>query len=263
MPEISKSPTRLTTSFGFAGQERSPSEGIQLPPGFGIFFKAGERLTWIPLGARHVPTLINRGYDRAFFWYGRISSLEEQVLQPIQDPKEMDMTLERVVKRLKRRRSYRKQFQVAFARPTNAEDLARALASYVRTILSGDAPVDRYMNGKRDALSVQARQGLRIFLGKGNCTACHLGPTFTDESFHNTGVAWQDGELLDPGRFAVTGKEADRGAFKTPTLREVAHTAPYMHDGSLETLEEVIDFYDDGGRKNPYLDPEIRQLKRE
>ena len=116
------------------------------------------------------------------------------------------------------------------------------------------------MNGERGALPEQARQGLSIFRGKGNCTACHAGPNLTDEQFHNTGVAWTDGVLRDPGRFAVTGKDQDRGSFKTPTLREVSRTAPYMHDGSLTTLEEVIEFYNRGGSPNPYLDPEPRSL---
>jgi len=130
----------------------------------------------------------------------------------------------------------------------------------VRTILSGDAPIDRYMNGERDALSEQARQGLRLFRGRANCTACHLGPSFTDEQFHNTGIAWRDGAWLDPGRFAITGEEDDHGAFKTPTLRDVVRTAPYMHDGSLATLEDVIEFYDRGGNANPFLDEELRSL---
>ena len=102
---------------------------------------------------------------------------------------------------------------------------------------------------------------MRLFRGKANCTACHNRPTLTDEEFHNTGVAWFEGKLLDEGRFAVTQNPKDHGAFKTPTLREVARTAPYMHDGSLRTLQEVIDFYSDGGRKNPNLDEEIRRLK--
>ncbi len=169
------------------------------------------------------------------------------------------MTLEEVVLRLKHG-AYRKQFRVVFQREPNGEDLARALASYVRTILAGDSPVDRYLNGKSKALSEEARRGLEIFRGKGNCTACHVDPNFSDERFHNTGVAWRGGELHDPGRFAVTGKEADRGAFKTPTLREVACTAPYMHDGSLGSLEEVIEFYDRGGNPNSWLDPESHPL---
>ena len=103
-------------------------------------------------------------------------------------------------------------------------------------------------------------RGLRIFRGKGNCINCHVGPNLTDERFHNTGVAWCDGRLQDDGRFAVTGKAEDRGAFKTPTLREVARTVPYMHDGSLATLEDVVEYYDRGGNKNPGLDAAIQPL---
>ncbi|MFB3076310.1 MAG: cytochrome-c peroxidase, partial [Candidatus Methylomirabilales bacterium] len=179
-------------------------------------------------GTRHVPTLINRGYGNSFFWDGRVSTLEEQVLQPIQHPKEMDMTLEEVVARLKRDSDYRQRFREAFGTEINSEGLAKALASYVRTIFSGDSSFDRYLNGERDALSEREREGLRIFRGKGNCTVCHVGPNFTDERFHNTGIAWRDGELLDPGRSEVTGKTEDQGAFKTPTLREIARTAPYI-----------------------------------
>jgi cytochrome c peroxidase len=211
-------------------------------------------------GTRNVPTLTNRGYGSTFFWDGRASTLEEQVLQPIQNPLEMGMTVEEVMARLLRDRHYRAQFQQAFGREVNREDLARALASYVRSILSGDSPYDRYLNGTPDALSAEAREGLRIFRGKGNCITCHVGPNLTDERFHNTGVAWRDGKLTDPGRFAVTEKDQDRGAFKPPTLREVARTAPYMHDGSIATLEGVIDYYDRGGNRNPGLDAEIRPL---
>ncbi len=211
-------------------------------------------------GTRNVPTLINRGYGAKFFWDGRISSLEVQVLQPIRDRKEMDLPPGEAVERLRDHREYPALFQAAFGNEITTDDLGRTLASYVRTILSGDAPVDHYMNGEREALSEQALEGLHIFRGKGNCTACHVGPTFTDERLHNTGVAWQDGELLDQGRYMVTGKEEDRGAFKTPTLREIARTAPYMHDGSITTLEEVIEFYDRGGNPNPTLDRRVRPL---
>ena len=130
--------------------------------------------------------------------------------------------------------------------------MAWALGTYIRSILSGDSPYDRFINGDRTALSPQQQPGLQIFRGKSNCTACHVGPNFTDEALHNTGVAWRDGKLVDDG--------AGRGRFKTPTLREITRTAPYMHDGSLATLEDVIDFYDAGGRGNPNLDPEIRKL---
>ncbi|MBI2149325.1 MAG: c-type cytochrome [Acidobacteria bacterium] len=193
-------------------------------------------------GRRNAPAPINRGYGRFFFWDGRITSLEEQVLKPIQDPNEMDLTLDEASARVK----------------LDSATIARALASYVRSILSGDSPYDRFVNGNRKSLSPEQKAGLQLFRGKGNCTACHVGPTFSDEQFHNTGVAWRDGRITDDGRFAVSSSEHDRGAFKTPTLREIARTAPYMHDGSLATLEDVVDFYSEGGRRNPYLDSEIR-----
>ena len=197
------------------------------------------------VGRRSAPALINRGYGRVFFWDGRAASLEEQVLQPLQDPKEMNMTLAEASARV--------------GLPSG--DISRALASYVRSILSGNAPFDRFRSGDRRALSSEQQAGLQVFRGKGNCTACHVGPNFTDERFHNTGVAWRDGSLVDEGRFAVTGTMEDRGAFKTPTLREIVRTAPYMHDGSLVSLDEVVDHYDRGGNANPGLDPELRPLK--
>ena len=212
------------------------------------------------LGARNVPTLINRGYGKSQFLDGRAQSLEAQVLEPIVNPKELGLTIDELVGRLGRASDYRERFRETFEREVNAQDLARALASYVRTILSGHTSFDRYVNGERKALSERARQGLSLFRGKGNCTSCHVGPTLSDEQFHNTGIAWRDGTMRDEGRFAVSGQPVDQGAFKTPTLREIARTAPYMHDGSVTTLEEVVDFYDAGGRPNPTIDPEIHPL---
>ncbi len=135
-----------------------------------------------------------------------------------------------------------------------------ALASFVRSILSGNSRFDRFVYGDRAALTEEEQRGLEIFGGKGRCSTCHIGPTLSDERFHNTGVAFVDGRFKDDGRFGVTGREADRGAFKTPTLRDAARTAPYMHDGSFATLEEVVDFYAAGGRPNPWLDADIRPL---
>jgi len=193
-------------------------------------------------GRRNAPALINRGYGRAYFWDGRTPALERQVVEPIQNPNEMDLTLKEASARVS----------------VDTTTLSRALASYVRSILSGDSPYDRFINNERQALSVQQQFGLEIFRGKGNCFVCHVGPNFTDEQFHNTGVAWRDSRITDEGRFAISGNARDHGAFKTPTLREIARTAPYMHDGSMATLEDVIDFYSEGGRPNPSLDPEIR-----
>jgi cytochrome c peroxidase len=134
--------------------------------------------------------------------------------------------------------------------------------------MSGNSPFDRYVNGERTALSPEAQNGLRLFRGRGNCTVCHVGPNLTDEKFHNTGVAWAPaaegsglfGHFRDEGAAAISGTASERGAFKTPTLREVGRTSPYMHDGSLATLEEVVDYYSRGGRPNPALDPEIQPL---
>jgi len=197
-------------------------------------------------GRRNAPAIVNRGYGRAFFWDGRAHTLEEQVLEPIQDPNEMDLPVAEAASRV----------------GLTPEDVSRALASYVRSILSGDSAYDRFVNGDRTALSAERQTGLQIFRGKGNCTACHVGPNFSDERIHNTGVAWRDPST---GSGQVAGYYADEGAgngtFKTPTLREVARTAPYMHDGSISTLEEVVGFYDAGGRSNPHIDPEIHPLQ--
>jgi cytochrome c peroxidase len=157
-------------------------------------------------GRRNAPAIVNRGYGRAFFWDARVQTLEEQVLKPIEDPNEMDLPIDDATAR------------VGMSR----DDLSRALASYVRSILSGDSPFDRFVNGERTALTLEQQAGLQIFRGKGNCTACHVGPNLSDERLHNTGVAWPEGVLADPG--------GGDGAFKTPTLREIARTGPYMHN---------------------------------
>jgi len=211
-------------------------------------------------GHRNVPTLINRGWGQSFFWDGRSSTLEHQVLQPIQATTEMDMSVEVVVRRLRDDPGYAKWFVAVFDRAPDRGGLARALAAYVRSIRAGDSPFDRLVDGDLEALTERQHVGLRLFQGLAGCSRCHNGPLFTDERFHNTGVAWRDGELIDQGRFVVSGSEEDRGAFKTPTLREVERTGPYMHDGSLATLAEVIEFYNRGGNANPRLDHALRPL---
>ena len=202
-------------------------------------------------GDRRVPSLVGRGYGVSHFWDGRAATLEQQVLMPIENPKEMGATPEQAITRLRS--------DPDFAGLT-VQSLRDALASYVRTIRSIDAPYDRYMAGAEGGLSDLAQRGLQLFRDKARCYICHSGDLFTDESFHNTGVAWRNGRLQDEGRAIVTGKAYDRGAFKTPTLREIARTAPYMHDGSIATLEEVIEFYDRGGNPNPSLDENIVPL---
>jgi len=207
---------------------------------------------------RNAPTIVNRAYGRLFFWDGRANSLEAQVVMPISEPSEMGLPLAKAITRLSNRTDYRAAFAAAFDDQPNAINLARALASYVRTIRSGDAPIDRYRAGDSAALTPEARYGMELFAGRANCSTCHTGNTFTDEQTHNTGVAVGTPDL---GRFAITGHPADRGAFKTPTLRNVALTAPYMHDGSFATLEQVIEFYNRGGRHSTSLDPEIHPLE--
>jgi cytochrome c peroxidase len=203
-------------------------------------------------GTRRVPSIVNRGYGRAFFWDGRIATLEEQVLQPIQNPVEMDLTIPQALEAVAKTGKYP---------PLDERALSHALATYVRTILSGDAPYDRYIAGDRAALSPEALAGLRLFRGKANCTACHIGPNLTDEQFHNTGIGFRDGKFTDEGRQSVTQRGSEAGAFKTPTLRDVARRPPYMHDGSLAMLADVIEHYDKGGVKNPNLSREIQPLK--
>lgn len=212
-------------------------------------------------GSRRVPKLLNRGYGRSFFWDGGASTLEEQVFKPILNPAEMALTEREAVGRVRRDAAFAEDFARIFGAVADRRTIAFALASYVRTIRSGDAPYDRYLAGYTAALDGRQKRGLRLFRTKANCVACHLGPNFTDEDFHNTGVGWESGAAADPGRQQVTGRIGDTGSFKTPTLREAAWTPPYMHNGSLATLREVIDFYDEGGVRNPYLDPEIVPLR--
>ena len=192
-------------------------------------------------GLRNAPALINRGYGKTFFWDGRASSLEVQALEPIFNPIEMGLTKAELERRA----------------GMKTVDVAAALASFVRTIRSGDSRFDKYASGQSSALNAVEKAGMNVFRGAGGCVSCHIGPNFTDEQFHNTGVAWRGARLADEGRFSVSGLLSDRGAFKTPTLRDAALTGPYMHDGSIDTLEDVIEFYSEGGRANPYLDPQM------
>jgi cytochrome c peroxidase len=213
-----------------------------------------------PAVRRNVPTLINRVYGESFFWDGRAASLEQQVVQPLLNPSEMAMTPDAVIATARRDRGYSRQVLAAFGRAPQMDDVARALASYVRTIRSGNSRYDRFRTGMEAALTQQEQRGMRVFFGAGRCGSCHAGPNLTDERFHNTGVSFRDGVMLDPGRFIVTGIAADRGAFKTPTLREVARTAPYMHDGSVATLDQVVEYYDRGGNATPGLDAILRPI---
>ena len=210
-------------------------------------------------GARNAPALINRADGTSFFWDGRAGTLEDQVLQPITNPEEMGMSERDLVPRLERS-GYGPQFRAIFGRSIAPADIARALASYIRAIRSENSAYDRYLHGEVGALTPDQQTGYELFTSRANCWMCHTGDNFTDEQFHNTGVGWNGAGPADQGRFRVTHKPDERGAFKTPTLREIARTAPYMHDGSVATLDDVVDYYDRGGNKNPCLDPAIKPL---
>jgi len=166
-----------------------------------------------------------------------------------------------MVSSLQRIQSYKPLFRKAFGTDEiTAERVAKAIASFERTLLSGNSAFDRFQAGDAKAISASAKRGFAVFMSKGNCSQCHPAPNFTDEQFHNAGVGMNKPNP-DLGRYKVTQNEADKGAFRTPTLREIALTSPYFHDGSATTLAEVVEVYDRGGTKNPHLDPKIKPLR--
>jgi len=211
-------------------------------------------------GTRNSPSVMNAGYSIPQFWDGRAVWLEKQAVGPVQNPIEMDLTMEELLSRLNSIPGYVKMFEEAFGTKPTEEGVARAIASFERTIVSGDSPFDRYMKGDKKAMSPAAIRGMMIFNGKGHCTPCHSGPAFSDYRFHNLGVGYKDGKFADVGRYAVTNDPKDMGAFRTPILRNVALTPPYLHDGSEPTLESVIELYNKGGIPNPNLDPAMMPL---
>jgi cytochrome c peroxidase len=217
-------------------------------------------------GGRSAPTVINRAYSTLQFWDGRAASLEEQAKGPIANPIEMTHARteaeahQAVVANLKAIPGYVQRFARAFGTESFTIDhVAKAIATFERTVLSGNSPFDRYEAGDTKAMTDSQVRGRNIFYGKAACDACHIGFNFTDGSYANIGIG-MDRKGPDLGRFAITKREEEKGAFKTPTLREIEHTAPYMHDGSMKTLEEVIEHYNKGGIKNPQLDQRIKPL---
>lgn len=211
-------------------------------------------------GGRNAPSIINSAYSPFQFWDGRAMHLEGQALGPIQNPIEMALKLDDLIVKLNKIPGYKKQFQAVFKTDATPDAIAKSIAAFERTVLSGGAPYDKSVAGDTSALSPAAQRGMKVFFNKGHCSACHSGPSFTDQGFHNIGVG-MDAEKPDLGRFVVTKVEGDKGSFKTPTLREIARSGPYMHDGRFTTLAQVVDFYDRGGTPNPQLDEEIYPLK--
>jgi cytochrome c peroxidase len=211
-------------------------------------------------GDRNSGTILDAAYMDFQFWDGRATSLEEQALGPIHNPVEMGETLENVVRKLNAIDGYRARFRAVFGTDATVDGIAKAIAAFERTVLSGPSPFDRYLEGDKTAIPPAAIRGLRVFNGKARCRTCHTGPMFSDQTFHNIGVG-MDRPEPDVGREAVTNDPKDRGKFKTPSLRNVALTWPYMHDGSERTLADVVEFYDRGGVPNPTLDIFISPLE--
>ncbi|WNF35803.1 cytochrome c peroxidase [Bacillaceae bacterium IKA-2] len=198
-------------------------------------------------GPRNSPTIINSGYYTTNFWDGRAASLEEQALGPIEDPGEMNMPLEVLIPKLKAIDGYEALFLAAgFEDGITAENIGKALASFQRQIVIKDTPYDKFLQGDRDALSDAEVRGLDLFAGKAACINCHQGENLSDNQFHNIGIERTDNPKKE-GRMAVTGSASDDGSYRTTGLYGLTHTAPYMIDGSIRTLEEVIDYYDRGG----------------
>ncbi len=200
---------------------------------------------------RNTPTLWNVGYHSEWYWDGRAQTLEAQALAAWKGGN-MGADPEKIVVMLNSIQGYHDQFQSVFGEDATAENVSRALASYMRTIVGGNTPWDRWQAGDESAVSDSAKRGHAVFK-KAECTNCHDGLLFTDLQYHNVGVG-MDAEEPDVGRFKVSQEEKDTGAFKTPTLRDVRQSSPYFHDGSAATLEEAVDFMLEGGKDNPYLD---------
>lgn len=212
------------------------------------------------IGGRQSPTVYNTGFIPLQFWDGRAGSLEEQAIGPIVNPVEMAETHENVVKKLGKIKGYQQQFRAVFGTDVNLQGIAEAIAAYERTIISTNSAFDKYVLGDAKAMDETAIRGMALFKSKARCILCHNGPNFTDNQFHNLGVPQVGPMKEDLGRFYVTRLEHDKGAFKTPTLRSITETAPYMHDGFFKTLDAVVDFLDQGGGPNTNLSPMLKSL---
>ncbi|MEP7302027.1 MAG: cytochrome c peroxidase [Caldimonas sp.] len=208
------------------------------------------------VNARHTPTLYNVGHQTVWYWDGRAATLEGQVLAAWRGQSGADPV--KVVALLNTIAGYAAQFQAVFGMPATPDAVTKALAAYLRTKNSENSPWDRFESGERSAVSADAVEGFRLFMGKGRCAACHTPPFYGNSSFFNIGL--EAGKAKpDPGRFTVTRNESDTGAFKTPTLRSIAISGPYFHDGSRGTLEEAVHYMAAGGgddpKKTPILTP--------
>ena len=217
------------------------------------------------INRRNSPSLLNVWSHTSFFWDGRSPSLEDQAFGPINSESEMASDMPDVMRKLRKSTAYRALFDSAFhGEGINPETMTRALASFQRTLVSQPAAFDRFLAGDIEQLGNDALRGLHIFRTKARCMNCHNGPLFTDNSFHNTGIIQFRTETEDQGRFHATRKEADKGFFKTASLRDVTYTRPWMHNGLFDSLEEIVDMYNNGmraaGAAEIPLDPALRKL---
>lgn len=207
------------------------------PTSFGVYKRSGSRNT---------PSAMNMSARNFYFWDGRAETLEEQALGPIENPVEMDLPISIAIRRLLKNEKYIQSFRHVYNQLPNSENLAKAIASYERTLETSDTDFDSYMSGKDTTLlSESAKRGLNIFNTKGKCFDCHFGVDFTgNDQFKNIGL-YNGKDLNDVGRYKISGAEKDLGTFKVPGLRNVAQTAPYMHNGMHKTLRDVIDYYNE------------------
>lgn len=220
-------------------------DGVQ-----GAFGGQGETLP------RHSPTILNMAWGKEFFWDGRAASLEEQVRGPVESPVEMNVALETVVERLSQVAGYRNWFEQVFpGKGIHEQGILQAIATYERTIVSGTAPFDLWVAGDESAISEAAKRGFKLFNGNAGCSACHSGWNFTDNKYHDIGLPTEDA-----GRQKISGNTQDKHAFKTPGLRNIRQRAPYMHNGSLQNLEQVILHYVSGGIPRNSLSPEMKPV---
>ena len=207
---------------------------------------------------RRSPTILNAAWSEVLMWDGRFDTLEEQALGPIEAGVEMNMPLDKLIEKLSNIEGYPPLFAAAFDGDSEitADKIAMAIATYERTVISGEAPFDRWIKGQHYAISASAQRGFNLFNGKARCAACHSGWRLTDDSFHDVGLP--DDDIGRGAEFPEIVKM--QHAFKTPGLRNIDQRAPYMHDGSLATLEDVVDHYDRGGIKRPSLSDDMRPL---
>lgn len=210
-------------------------------------------------GGRNSPTVINAAYAAAQFWDGRAATLEDQATGPVENPIEMGNKMEAVVADLSKIPEYQERFKKVFGTGVTKEGFAQAIAAFERTVLSGNSPYDRYKSGDEKALTEAQRRGLDLFEGTG-CADCHRPPLFSSYEYHNAGVGMSQ-EKPDEGRKVVTGKDSDLGRFRVPSLRDVANTGPYLHDGSAATLEEAVALMAAGGKDNPNLSKELKDVR--